>query len=95
MDPATLRKALSRHASALKRADKALQLSADLPDDVSTAAYSADEVVRELNAKRIWCAEALLSSNADEVRRLLIQAQACKPRQHMFYTSGHLTGLDF
>ena len=33
-------------------------------------------VVRELNAKRMWCAEALLSSNADEVRRLLIQAQA-------------------
>ena len=33
-------------------------------------------VVRELNAKRIWFAEALLSSNADEVRRLLIQAQA-------------------
>ena len=33
-------------------------------------------VVRELNAKRIWFAEALLSSSADEVRRLLIQAQA-------------------
>jgi hypothetical protein len=33
-------------------------------------------VVRELNAKRIWFAEALLSSNADEVRRLLIQARA-------------------
>jgi hypothetical protein len=33
-------------------------------------------VVRELNAKRMWFAEALLSSNADEVRRLLIQAQA-------------------
>ena len=33
-------------------------------------------VVRELNAKRMWFAEALLSSNADEVRRLLIQARA-------------------
>ena len=32
-------------------------------------------VVRELNAKRIWFAEALLSSSADEVRRLLIQAR--------------------
>ena len=32
--------------------------------------------VRELNAKRMWCAEALRSSNADEVRRLLIQARA-------------------
>jgi hypothetical protein len=34
------------------------------------------DVVRELNAKRMWCAEALLSSNADEVRRLLSQARA-------------------
>src|SRR2546422_2582192 len=33
-------------------------------------------VVRELNAKRIWCAEAWLSSNADEVRRLVSQARA-------------------
>ena len=33
-------------------------------------------VVRELNAKRIWCAEALLSSHADEVRRLVSQARA-------------------
>ncbi len=33
-------------------------------------------VVRELNAKRMWFAEALLSSGADEVRRLLIQARA-------------------
>jgi hypothetical protein len=33
-------------------------------------------VVRELNAKRIWFAEALLSSNADEVRRLVSQARA-------------------
>ena len=33
-------------------------------------------VVRELNAKRIWFAEALLSSSTDEVRRLLSQARA-------------------
>ena len=33
-------------------------------------------VVRELNAKRIWFAEALLSSNAAEVRRLVSQARA-------------------
>ena len=33
-------------------------------------------VVRELNAKRIWFAEAWLSSSTDEVRRLLSQARA-------------------
>ena len=33
-------------------------------------------VVRELNTKRIWFAEALLSSSAAEVRRLLSQARA-------------------
>ena len=32
--------------------------------------------VRELNAKRLWFAEALRSSGAEEVRRLLIQARA-------------------
>jgi len=37
-------------------------------------------VVRELNAKRIWFAEALLSSSADEVRRLLMQARAWATR---------------
>jgi prefoldin subunit 5 len=31
--------------------------------------------VRELNAKRVWFAEALLSSNQDEVRRLLVRAR--------------------
>src|SRR5205823_9651527 len=31
--------------------------------------------VREWNAKRIWFAEALLSSNQDEVRRLLVRAR--------------------
>src|SRR6202051_1929716 len=32
-------------------------------------------VVRELNAKRVWFAEALLSSSAEEVRRLLAKAR--------------------
>ena len=32
-------------------------------------------VVRELRAKRVWFAEALLSSSADEVRRLLAKAK--------------------
>ena len=31
-------------------------------------------VVRELNAKRVWFGEALLSSSADEVRRLFVRA---------------------
>jgi hypothetical protein len=31
-------------------------------------------VVREVNAKRVWFAEALLSSSTDEVRRLLVRA---------------------
>jgi prefoldin subunit 5 len=31
--------------------------------------------VRELKAKRVWFAEALLSSNEDEVRRLLVRAK--------------------
>lgn len=34
------------------------------------------EVVRELNAQRLWFAEALLSRTADEVRRLVRQARA-------------------
>jgi hypothetical protein len=32
-------------------------------------------VVRELNGKRVWFAEALLSATADEVRRLITQAK--------------------
>jgi hypothetical protein len=32
-------------------------------------------VVRELNAKRVWFGEALLSSSADEVRRLFVRAR--------------------
>jgi hypothetical protein len=31
--------------------------------------------VRELNARRVWFAEALLSSNTDEVRRLLVRTR--------------------
>src|SRR5712691_10023722 len=38
------------------------------------------DVVRELHAKRMWFAEALLSSSADEVRRLLMQARAWATR---------------
>src|SRR5262249_60902705 len=34
-------------------------------------------VVRELNAKRMWLAEPLLSSSADDGRRLLSQARDC------------------
>jgi hypothetical protein len=37
-------------------------------------------VVRELNAKRVWFGEALLSSSTDEVRRLLIRASAWAKR---------------
>lgn len=33
-------------------------------------------VVRELTRKRVWFAEALISSSADEVRRLLVKARA-------------------
>lgn len=36
--------------------------------------------VRELNGKRIWFAEALLSSNTDEVRRLLVRAREIAAR---------------
>ena len=32
-------------------------------------------VVREINAKRVWFGEALLSSSSDEVRRLLVRAR--------------------
>jgi hypothetical protein len=32
-------------------------------------------VVREVNARRVWFGEALLSSSADEVRRLLVRAR--------------------
>jgi hypothetical protein len=36
--------------------------------------------VRELKARRVWFAEALLSSNTDEVRRLLVRARAFAQR---------------
>ena len=53
---------------------KALVLSIDgLPPEKG---HETLYVVRELHAKRMWFAEALLSSSADEVRRLLIQARA-------------------
>ncbi len=37
-------------------------------------------VVREVNAKRVWFGEALLSSSTDEVRRLLVRARAWADR---------------
>jgi hypothetical protein len=37
--------------------------------------HEALYAVRELNAGRVWFAEALLSSSADEVRRLLVRAR--------------------
>jgi hypothetical protein len=37
--------------------------------------HEALYAVRELHARRVWFAEALLSSNADEVRRLLVRAR--------------------
>jgi hypothetical protein len=37
-------------------------------------------VVREINAKRVWFGEALLSSSTDEVRRLLARAHAWADR---------------
>jgi hypothetical protein len=40
-------------------------------------------VVREVSQKRVWFAEALLSSSADEVRRLVAQARAWAERLHI------------
>ena len=37
--------------------------------------HEALYAVRELTARRVWFAEALLSSNTDEVRRLLVRAR--------------------
>src|SRR3989441_13371847 len=65
-DPQVLA-AASRHVEALVLSIDGLQ-----PEKGHETLY----VVRELNAKRMWFAEALLSSNADEVRRLLSQARA-------------------
>jgi hypothetical protein len=57
-------------------------------------------VVRELHAQRMGCAEALLSSSADEVRRLLMQARAWATRLglpvHLWLSDKHdacVTGI--
>src|SRR6266702_2271326 len=57
-------------------------------------------VVRELHAKRIWFAEALLSRSADEGHRLLIQARAWATRLglpvHLWLSDKHdafVTGI--
>jgi hypothetical protein len=57
-------------------------------------------VGREFNAQRRWCAAALLSSNADEVRRLLRQARAWATQVglpvHLWWSDQHdacVTGI--
>src|SRR4029078_2627349 len=55
-----------QHISALWLSIDGLQ-----PEKGHEALYA----VRELNAGRVWFAEALLSSTADEVRRLLARAR--------------------
>jgi hypothetical protein len=50
MDALALRKAISRQASALRRADRALAAAARLPEDLAASAYFADEIVRDLDA---------------------------------------------
>lgn len=78
--------ALRRYQTMLAARQQAPQVVAAAYQNVEALVLSIDGlqpekghetlyVVRELNAKRIWFAEALLSSSADEVRRLLIQAQ--------------------
>lgn len=64
-DPALLRLAY-QHVGALWLSIDGLQ-----PEKGHETLYA----VRELRAGRIWFAEALLSSNADEVRRLLVRAR--------------------
>jgi hypothetical protein len=79
--------ALRRYQTMLAARQQASQVLAAVYRNVAALVLSIDGlqpekghetlyVVRELNAKRIWFAEALLSSSADEVRRLLIQARA-------------------
>ena len=79
--------AVRRYQTMLAARQQAPQVLAAAYQNVETLVLSIDGlqpekghetlyVVRELNAKRIWFAEALLSSSADEVRRLLIQARA-------------------
>jgi hypothetical protein len=59
--------AADRHVEALVLSSEGLQ-----PEQ----GHATLDVVRELPAQRRWCAEALLSSNAAEVRRRLRQARA-------------------
>src|SRR5712691_4340576 len=79
--------AVRRYQTMLAARQQAPQVVAAAYQNVETLVLSIDGlqpekghetlyVVRELNAKRIWFAEALLSSSADEVRRLLSQARA-------------------
>jgi hypothetical protein len=69
-DPALLRLAY-QHIHALWLSIDGLQ-----PEKGHETLYA----VRELRAGRIWFAEALLSSNTDEVRRLLVRARAFAQR---------------
>jgi len=59
--------AASRHVAALVLSIAGLQ-----PEQ----GHATLSVVRELHAQRRWCAEAVLSSGAEEVRRVLSQARA-------------------
>jgi hypothetical protein len=63
------------------RGTKALTLSIDglQPEKGHETLY----VVRELSQKRVWFAEALLSSSADEVRRLFVRAREWAERLHL------------
>jgi hypothetical protein len=49
-DPNALRKALSRQAAALRKADRALRDAAALPEDLAGAAFAADDILRTLDA---------------------------------------------
>src|SRR5207245_10199337 len=83
----TIEDAVRRYQTMLAARQQASQVMAAAYQNVEALVLSIDglqpttghetrSVVRELHAKRMWCAEALLSSSADEVRRLLSQAQA-------------------
>jgi hypothetical protein len=103
--------AVRRYQTMLAARQQAPQLVAAAYQNVDALVLSIDGlqpekghetlyVVRELNAKRIWFAEALLSSNADEVRRLLIQAQAWATQLglpvHLWWSDKHdafVTGI--
>ena len=68
----------SDEVSAAYRRAKGLVLSIDglQPEKGHETLY----VVREISHKRVWFAEALLSSSAAEVRRLLVRARECVER---------------